>query len=212
MRSPIFEITYANYLRELSGVDLRSLESGLGRHHDGKSHTVSFFNKTCRITREGITDLQGELLPFDIRIVVLKYLLMCPGSVSIPHDWAAFRVIRGSAPLLGYFSHNVEEVLVNRFSGRTQALSEAAGKLGGYAPESEFPYDLSRCFNALPRVRLLMLFNDADDQFPAHCSVLLDTHSEAHLDPECLAIVAVRLARSLCESDEEGAPLWKERS
>lgn len=201
MRSPIFEITYSNYLKQLADIDLQSLKNRLGFHQDGKSLMVSFFNRNCRITKEGITDFDGEILPFDMRIVILKYILLCPESVSIRSEWASYRLIRGSAPLLGYFSQNVEQPLVKRFSGRTGALAEAAQKLGGEAPGAEFPYDISRCFNALPRVRLLMLFNDPDDQFPAHCSVLFDRRSEAYLDPECLAIVGVRLTQGLVEFD-----------
>jgi hypothetical protein len=44
-------------------------------------------------------------------------------------------------------------------------------------------------FNALPQVPLVMLFNDADDEFSATCSVLFQRRAENYLDPECLAML-----------------------
>jgi hypothetical protein len=44
-------------------------------------------------------------------------------------------------------------------------------------------------FDALPKVPVVMLFNDADDEFSATCSVLFERRAENYLDPECLAMV-----------------------
>jgi hypothetical protein len=49
-------------------------------------------------------------------------------------------------------------------------------------------------FNALPRVPVLLLFNDADDEFPAHCSLLFEGRAEKYLDAECLAILGMLLS------------------
>jgi len=42
-----------------------------------------------------------------------------------------------------------------------------------------------------------MLFNDADDEFSATCSVLFEQRAENYLDPECLAMVGRRLCTNL---------------
>jgi len=42
-----------------------------------------------------------------------------------------------------------------------------------------------------------MLYNDADDEFPATCSVLFERRAERYLDPECLAMVGALLFASL---------------
>ena len=43
-------------------------------------------------------------------------------------------------------------------------------------------YDLSMRFDALPKVPLLLLFNDKDDGFPAQCSVLFEKRTEKFSD------------------------------
>ena len=46
----------------------------------------------------------------------------------------------------------------------------------------------------LPKVPVLLLFNDADDEFPADCKVLFERRAEHYLDMECLAILGNILA------------------
>ncbi len=62
---------------------------------------------------------------------------------------------------------------------------------------SPFDYDLSVQFVALPRIPILLLFNDADVEFGASCLVLFESCAKAFLDPECLAMVGAKLAREL---------------
>jgi hypothetical protein len=48
-------------------------------------------------------------------------------------------------------------------------------------------------FNALPKIPVLLLFNDADEEFPAQCAVLFERRAENFLDMECLAMVGMLL-------------------
>jgi hypothetical protein len=41
----------------------------------------------------------------------------------------------------------------------------------------------------LPKVPVLLLFDDVDEEFPAQCKVLFERRAEHYLDPECLAII-----------------------
>ena len=52
-------------------------------------------------------------------------------------------------------------------------------------------------FAALPKVPLLLLFNDADDSFGAQCSVLFHRSADQYLDGECLAMLGRLLFTSL---------------
>ena len=51
--------------------------------------------------------------------------------------------------------------------------------------------------DALPRIPLLLLFNDRDEEFPAQCSVLFEKRTEAYLDMECVAMVGMLLCEYL---------------
>ncbi|MFH0997654.1 MAG: DUF3786 domain-containing protein, partial [Pseudomonadota bacterium] len=58
-------------------------------------------------------------------------------------------------------------------------------------------YDLSMQVYALPRVSLLLLFNDGDDEFTARCSVLFQKQAKSYLDLESLAMTSTLLANNL---------------
>ncbi len=52
-------------------------------------------------------------------------------------------------------------------------------------------------FDALPKIPVLLLFNDGDDEFPAQCSVLFERRAENYLDMECLAMAGMLLSEYL---------------
>src|SRR4030042_6133311 len=182
--SPVFEKTCQHYLAEIAGIDFAFVEKRLGIRIEEKTAIITFFNRKYRIDKNGVADMDGKKAPFDISVILLKYLISCPKDPPIDKKWVAFREIKGAAPLIGYFSNEVEKVISKRFSGRLDALKKAGERLWGYPPENEFPYLFSAQFDALPKIRLLMLFNDADDECQANCLVLFEKRSEAYLDPE----------------------------
>jgi hypothetical protein len=57
-------------------------------------------------------------------------------------------------------------------------------------------------FEALPRVRIYLIFNDADEDFPADCSLLFEKQAAKYLDMECLAMIGMVLAERLAGKDD----------
>jgi len=54
--------------------------------------------------------------------------------------------------------------------------------------------------DALPRISLLLLYNDCDEEFPAQCTVLFQKHAEFYLDPESLVMTSAGLAKQLAQT------------
>ena len=68
-------------------------------------------------------------------------------------------------------------------------LEKASEIVGGYPANLSVRCDLAFQFKALPNIPIILLFNDADDEFPAKCSVLFGSGAEAYLDAESLAML-----------------------
>ena len=64
-------------------------------------------------------------------------------------------------------------------------------------PDEGLSYDVVRLFHALPKVPLLMLFNESEDMFPPQCSILFRADVLNYLDTECAAICGGVLAEWL---------------
>ena len=89
--------------------------------------------------------------------------------------------------------------ITSYFVGRLDDLKKAGKTMGGYPPDFEVAYDLFMQFDALPQVPVILLFNDADDEFSAQSSVLFERRAEKYLDPECLAMAGRLLFTCLKE-------------
>jgi len=190
-KSEVFEQTYKDYLSQIGGLDFTFIADTLGVKADGEEVIVPFFNRPCRISARGITDPAGHKPHLSICVILCKYLLMCPLIEPLGGNWMAFKDFKDAAPLVHAFSNTVTRPIAETFSGRRSELAAAGLKIGGYTPRDEFPYDLFMQFDALPKVPLLLLFNDRDDEFPAQCGVLFEKRTEKFIDMECLAMVGM---------------------
>lgn len=184
----IYEKTYRNYLDQLREIDFDSINEKLGIKVETSEVIIPLFGKPYRVSSTGIKDASGQQPSFDICVILCKYILLCPHITPEENEWVTFRGLKDSGPLINYFANDVERAISSHFEGKLKALEEASRSLGGYPPDLEVAYSLVMQFNALPRVPVVLLFNDADDEFPAKCSVLFEKRAEKYIDAECIAI------------------------
>jgi len=190
-KSKVFEQTYEDYLSQIAILDFNFIANTLSIVVDGEDVVVPFFGKPYRVSSKAITDPSGKQPHLSICVILCKYLLMCPLIEPLGGNWMAFKDFKDAAPLIQAFSNTVTRAIAETFSGRVSELEATGKKMGGYTPDEEFPYDLCMQFDALPKVPLLLLFNDQDDEFPAQCGVLFEKRTEKFIDMECLAMVGM---------------------
>ena len=187
----VYEQTYKDYLTQIAELDFKFIAPKLGIEVVGEEVIVPLFGKPYRVSIKGIKDPTGQQPQLSISVILCKYLLMCPLIEPLGGNWMAYKDFKDATPLIHAFSNTVTIPIAETFSGRLTALKRAGNKLGGYAPREDFPYDFSMQFDALPKVPLLLLFNDMDDEFPAQCGVLFEKRTEKFIDMECLAMVGM---------------------
>jgi hypothetical protein len=203
--NPIFKENYGNYLRQLEGVDLSLCESVLGVHVEaaGKTTEIPFFNTRYRVSRFGVVDDRGRRPGYGTCVILLKYLLMCPNHVPPGTDWVSYRDFKDAGrtqdvSLIDY----AMAAISNHYAGNRDLLSEVISASGGKRPDTEYPYDLSAVFTVLPRVPVLLLFNDAEPPFPARTLILFERRAEHFLDAECLVMVCLALHEHLKRAEK----------
>jgi hypothetical protein len=172
----IYEQTYKDYLSHIAELYFPFLEDKLGLKLDGQTVIIPFFSKPYRISAKCITDLSGRQPHLSVSVILCKYLLMCPLIEPLEGNWMSYKDFKDAAPLIRAFYNTVTHPIAETFSARLTELEKAGEKIGGYAPTDAFSYDFSMQFDALPKIPLLLLFNDKDDEFPAQCSVLFEFH------------------------------------
>ena len=192
-KSPIFEKTYKDYLAQVAKLDFKELQDRLGIEVTEGKAVIPFFGKPYAVSEHGIVGPSGKKPYLSISVILCKYLLMCPESDPKEDNWVSFKDFKDASPLTDAFLNYSERPIAKLFAGRVNDLEKTCKTIGGFSSSEEFSYDLSIQFNALPKVPVLLLFNDSDDEFPAQCLVLFERRTEKYLDMECVAMVGMLL-------------------
>ncbi|MDJ0784125.1 MAG: DUF3786 domain-containing protein [Desulfosarcinaceae bacterium] len=196
----IFEENFEYYAEQLARMDVGALAHDLGLEREREHFRLRFFDETYCISPKGkIVTPAGERASYLVMVILSKYLLLCP---SQPHDdpeWVSFRDFKRASHSTNfdYLFSDTERVFATRYANAVGILRQAGQTVGGRPEEMSLNYDLAMRFDALPRLSLLLLFNDADPDFPAKCTILFQRQAEWYLDPESLAMCGAQLARRL---------------
>ncbi len=196
-KSPVFEETYHHYLAQIGGLDYLSRAAMLGAEVDGDCLIIPLYNSSYRVSKDGVQPVRGSGITAAVRVILCKYVLMCPADMpATPDRLMTYREFRNAGPLVSYFTANTNKTIESQFAGKLAELKERALRLGGVA-ETSATHDLSLHFQALPRIPVILNFNDSDELFPASCSILYKQTAEHYLDMECLAMTGTLLAGTL---------------
>jgi hypothetical protein len=196
-KSPVFEETYNHYLAEISSLDYLSRAGTLGVEVEDNSLIIPLYDEVYRVSKEGVHDTRGSTVTPAVQVILCKYVLMCPAEIPvIPDRLMSYREFKDAGPLVSYFTSNTNKTIESHFSGKVEPFKERALSLGAAIATNE-SYDLSLHFYALPRIPVILNFNDSDEMFPASCSILYKQTAEHYLDMECLAMTGTLLAGKL---------------
>jgi hypothetical protein len=199
-KAPIFEQIYQDYLAQLGQVDLQNIANKIGTEMKGDSILVPLFGQLYKISPKGILDPSGKEPIHSVKVVLCQYLLHAPATEPEGEDWVSYKDFKDASPFVGGFQNNTEKAIAKNFAGRLEALRKACLQLGGKDPGLDWGYQLSMKFDPLPHVPILLLFNDADEEFPAQCLLLFERRAEKYLDMESMAILAWLLTDDLNQS------------
>lgn len=201
--SPIFEKIYRDYLAQLSGINLKSVAEKLGIDIRNDEAIIPLFGKPYRVSEKGVFDLSDMRPSHSICVVLFKYLLLCPKEEPSGREWVTFKDFMDAAPFVEGFSNTSEHEIEKNFTGKLPDLKKTCIVSGGNAFDADFSYDLSMRFNPLPKVPVIMLFNDEYEVFKSKCVILFEKCAENYLDMECLAIIGMQLAGHLIKNSKQ---------
>jgi hypothetical protein len=198
--------SFAGLLKELAArmgeMEFAAVAEALGGQMLPDGLLLPSFGRRYRVSRSVILDTEGRS-PSPTHSVVLSYYVLEGGaSVPLSGKWIAFRDFKDSAFFMPAFREAVEQRLAREFQGRLAILHSCSEALGGRDYPELGTGDLCHLIPALPRVPLLLVFHEGDEEFPASTMVLYDSHSTSYLNLECLGVMGAVLAdRPLEERD-----------
>ena len=196
-KAPVFEKIYRDYLKQVNRIDLEPRLERLGVYMDENEVVIPFYGALYRISASGIRDPFDRQPAHAVSVLLFRYLILCPDTPPSADNWVSYKDFKDAAPFVGGFVNTAERPIARDFSGQLGALEQACKAIGGRDPGRELSYDLAMRLDPLPRVPMLLLFNDRDEEFPAQCSLLFERRAEEYLDMECLAMAGMALPEYL---------------
>ncbi|NNG01131.1 MAG: DUF3786 domain-containing protein [Desulfobacteraceae bacterium] len=205
-RAPVFDEILQDYLSQITiKKDGPRKAAILGIHIEEDNYRIPFFNRVYTLTPTGITDDHGEMHHHAINVILCKYLLLCPvpgtgDSSPGGSELVTYKDFRDAAPYAGGFMSSAEQPIAGYFEGKIEKFQERCRRLGGELFDTDVACQCAYKFSALPKVPIYLMFNDADEDFPADCTLLFQRDAANYLDMECIAMVGSVLAVWLKES------------
>jgi hypothetical protein len=190
-----YEEVYTGLVERLEEVDFNHCVTHLGVQKADDGFNLRIFARDCLIDREGLKTSDGTPLDFKIRIVAAHYLLHA-GQGEETGQWVAYRDFKDGAFFHPSFAQTVEQRIAEHFSGRMQDL-EKSGEAKGSRQIGGLGGDVCLRFSAFPKIPVVLIFYDADDDFPSSARILFDSSALQFLDMECLAVLGMILADEL---------------
>lgn len=193
----IFEKHYRDYCRQVAALDFEVIRYKLSIKTQGQKAIIPFLGEEYTVSSHGVRDLFGNRPPYTICVVLFKYLLLCPLLPTVNKEWATLRDMELSKfTNTNVFDSDVVKPIINKFTNNLDGLVDAAEILNG-RPKNGLSYDLAMEFTVLPKIDVLLLFNDKEKNFPASCSMLFQQQAAQYLDPESLIMAGIAFAKKL---------------
>ncbi len=185
---------------EVARLDLSQVAPLVGGEMKEGWLCLSYLGEEVCLGREAVRVSSGlELDPRD-QILLYNYLRFARGT-PLSHHFVGLEAFPNSVAKVATLKRYAEDLLAQRFAGAPGVLKKALRALGARDwPEGQA--DISAILPALPRVPLVILFWDEDQEegFSAQVKILFDQVALDYLDLESLVFLAERAAERLTGS------------
>jgi len=202
------QITREHLQEKMRRCDFAARAPGLGATYtrEGEVETLRllYFGRWIGVSR---TELRaedgGELDPWD-QILIYNYIASS-GSRRVSGRWVGMESFPNALPKTTALEQGCHRRITEAFAGDGSGLEKACLAAGGRRVVGGHNADLAYEVQALPRMPLLVLFWDQDQEegFEAKSKILFDDAAMEYLDLEGLVFVAEKLTDHLITQRKE---------
>jgi len=194
-----------------ANIEERAGKSGAYFEKEGGEHCLirlPFFNRYCSLHFPDITIAhqdEGENLSLWSKLIILHYIIQAQGH-PLAGEWISFRQLSGGEVYYPAFDKRSQKPLLRFFAHRGDLLEAAGRALGGMkAPTG----DRGTVITALPRVPIVFLLWNGDEELPSDARILFDASVSAYLSTEDVVVLAQQGVLRLIEQGRALEPHHK---
>ena len=190
-RSPYnLAVTLSLAQEEFAKQSPQSMAEKSGCSYDAatKSFTVTYLTQNYTVTYPDgrVTNAENKEADFTTAILILHYLTGASGE-ELTNNWISFKELQGGAIYIQAFQKRAINQLVQVFGKKPESLVAAAQQFAG--TPADFG-DVSCIIPVLPRIPILFILWQGDDEFPPSGTILFDRNANTYLHTEDFAHLA----------------------
>jgi hypothetical protein len=178
-------------INEIKEVNFSDIAGNIGAVFDSDTIKIKLLGTDMRLSPSGF---QGEPAAW-ARLLTLIYIKQS-GKTPLQNKWTNFRDLRGGSIKAEAFHAECELEIAKLLETESTALFGKLTAAGAVKAEG-FSADHSFMLQAFPKIPLLILLWQPDDEFGADCKVLFDPSAVDYLDIESLCYLGDELIRVL---------------
>ncbi len=181
---------------KLHGVDMAQRGARLGFVPDGSSLNGRAFKHAIRISQEleiATLDDAQPLPPGDVLLIL--HALQCERNLDESEAWHPYRAFAGGAFYLGPFRSRTVEPLQSVIGNDIELLRQRLDRHVDWTPVDRG--DLGARIHGFGKLYLLLVYNKADEEFPAAAEICFNQAARQCLNTEDAAVLASRICLGL---------------
>lgn len=170
---------FAEPSAELRRSDPGDIAERVGVPWDGKEFRISFLRWNIHVTHPELSFRAPDFLnTFVIKLLTLLYLAHAR-AVPPANRWVPYRELQDGLFYAKSFADTVEDRLLRRFGEDLEGLREAGVTLGARMVEQG---DLGLVLHTFPRLPLLFIAWQGDEEFEPSARILFDASATCYLN------------------------------
>lgn len=201
-----YEIAMGPLKEEISRMDFRSVAESIGATISDDKLRINCLGKSFFVDHEGNVE---SILHVHLWVTVpmLRYII-AGGGEGLSGRWVSFDELKNGITMSAFFMKRCVEPLKKMTDLHTDIFFDLLDIFGGQHVEG-ISSDRGRVIYPLPRLPVLFLYWNAEEQFASNLKVLFDSSADTYLDFEAIFILMrglVEMFKKIIANHEEVMP------
>jgi hypothetical protein len=193
-----YEKLVRNNLDQLYKMPVDDLAINLQATRDGNSFIFNAFGEQCILSPGGITLGKKEHSSI-FGILISLYGLHNSPEACIPQPFKSFKELPNSMPYVGAFTTYTEQALIPHVPTIKGSIETITETLHGSPAPPDTSGDFAFVLYPLPKIALLYIFYEADEDFPASATCLYSQNADHFMPIDGLADVGEYTSKRIIE-------------
>jgi hypothetical protein len=180
--------------QEVSKMDFSEIAEGLGANFKEGYLVLNCLGREFKINQEGEVFANGQVTPW-IKILLLHYIRLA-GKGDLSGKWVSYSELKSGLIKASSFQRECEDPLKELLEDNLEVIDLIFKRLGARKVNT-FPTEYAWQLFLLPKIPIVILFWQKDEEFDSKLKILFDSTADRFLDAESIIFLVEGLVKNI---------------